>query len=223
MCFRTVRWAHGVTGLTPVVRLVLLDLALFANHKTGIAYPGIDCLAKTTGLSRRAVLAAVRQLRDAGLISVERPDGVTRITNYYRFPLAGGEGAPHAPPHAGDAPSPVQEVHPNLEEELPLPPGWTPNSDDVAELQRRYPELDINASTDRFIAHHAGTGKTNRNWDRRFKAWAAEDGSDPKRTKRTATRASRPERIGAANRRRVGTALARLAALPNDPAGGDGS
>jgi len=87
-------------------------------------------------------------------------------------------------------------------------------------MKERYPELDLNASTDRFTSHFTSKGSRHPDWTQRWKAWVSEDGSDPKRTKRTASRPTRAEQRRLDNRRRTDAALALIRAVPIDMAGG---
>ncbi len=64
------RWALGIpVGMIgkPGARHVLLVLALDADRE-GIAWPGVATLARETGLTRRGVQMAIRQLEDGGWI-----------------------------------------------------------------------------------------------------------------------------------------------------------
>ena len=71
-----------------VDRAVALHLFLFANRKTGTAWPCVDTLAFRTSYSRRAVFKALSALKDRGVISAvgRRPrKGQGRYVVEYAF------------------------------------------------------------------------------------------------------------------------------------------
>lgn len=88
-------------------------IALRANHQSSICTVGYARLALDTGLSRRAVIAAVSALCDSGwLLRVQRYDKGRQTTNVYR--LTGGAAAVEStPPDAVDnPPRGVHHMHP---------------------------------------------------------------------------------------------------------------
>ena len=80
--------------------LLLLAIADFADDD-GVAWPGVETLAKKARLSKRQTQYNIRSLVDAGLLTVEENAG-PKGTHRYRVNMA----------HAGDAQiAPVQNVH----------------------------------------------------------------------------------------------------------------
>ena len=84
------RWAWRVGAdkhLDFTARAVLACLATFANRKRGgWAWPSADTLADATGLTARAVRAALGRIEAAGILEVDRrPGHATR----WGFPIAG--------------------------------------------------------------------------------------------------------------------------------------
>lgn len=77
-------WVAG--GLTPVDKIVLLCLADRANDG-GFCWPSVATIARETGVSPRGVQAALRRLRQLGLIDVRQSAG-GRMSNVYRLHLA---------------------------------------------------------------------------------------------------------------------------------------
>src|SRR5215217_72136 len=213
MSYTALAWAATAQCPDPTSKLVLFVLASFLNRKTGQLDPSFDTIAKRAQLTRRAVIQKLALLESAGL--VERivrnaePGASQNTSNHYRLKV----GVVNEVHHRSEWHSPgvVNEVHPNKEPRThPLPPGWGPNDVALREMRERYPELDLNASTDRFTAHFTskGTLNTDNGWIQRWKTWVSEDGSDPRRTKRTATRLTRGQRIKLENTRRVNATLA---------------
>ena len=66
--------------LTPVAKLVLLELSSFYNPKKADMFPKQKTLAKKIGVSERSVVRAVQELINEGLIIVE-----CKYTNHYKF------------------------------------------------------------------------------------------------------------------------------------------
>ncbi len=74
---------HGVE-LPPTTRLVLLMIADYANEEN-VAWPKYASLTRYTGLCRRSVIRAVKDLVDAGLMQRherKRPDGSDTSNGY---------------------------------------------------------------------------------------------------------------------------------------------
>ena len=71
MSVPAILWAfkHKVTTNE---RVVLLELANYADDQAWQCYPSMDTIGGNTGLSRRSVLRAVAQLSERGLISFEK-------------------------------------------------------------------------------------------------------------------------------------------------------
>jgi DNA-binding transcriptional ArsR family regulator len=105
-------WAQDTS---PTQKLVLLALAEHAND--GYAcWPSIHRLQERTGLSRRGVQKALRELEQRGLVSAERGGG--RSANRYALNLPGVQEVRAT--YACDAPQPrtpctstAHPVHPN--------------------------------------------------------------------------------------------------------------
>jgi hypothetical protein len=69
---------------------VAIALAGFVNTRTGRAWPSVRTVAESAGLDLRHAWAALRRLRDAGLVHVAEPGGPGRSATYT---LAGNEDA----------------------------------------------------------------------------------------------------------------------------------
>lgn len=88
MSFQAMAWA--VQHRLPVKeKITLLILANYASNKDGDCYPSIGTLADDTGMSKDSVIRAIKELEDAGLLSVNRRqvEGVN-LPNSYRLNLA---------------------------------------------------------------------------------------------------------------------------------------
>jgi len=74
-------------ALSPAAKCVATALLLkFRNAKTGRCNPGVPGIAKTAGISRRAVYYAIAELKDAGWITIESiGGGSARNSNRYSF------------------------------------------------------------------------------------------------------------------------------------------
>lgn len=73
MSWRAIRWAMGAmqeARLSSVQRLVLITLAYHHHDKTGACTPSVETLAGETGLSRRAVQLATKELANTGMITL---------------------------------------------------------------------------------------------------------------------------------------------------------
>ena len=83
-------WALAQKTGSSSAKSVLLILANRANHE-GVCWPGIDGIAEQTELSRRAVIAQIRRLIDAKLISVKHRGGTGegRQSNVYLLHIGG--------------------------------------------------------------------------------------------------------------------------------------
>jgi len=69
---------------------VAVALAAHINSRTGTAWPSARTIAESAGLDLRHAWAALRRLRDAGLVHVAEPGGPGRSAAYT---LAGNEDA----------------------------------------------------------------------------------------------------------------------------------
>jgi hypothetical protein len=70
-------WERAVlddlTPSTPTVKLVALTLATYSNGRTGgNVRPGIQRLAKVTGLSERTIIRSVKELEELGMVACVR-------------------------------------------------------------------------------------------------------------------------------------------------------
>jgi len=62
--------------------VVAIALAAHVNSRTGTAWPSARAIAESAGLDLRHGWAALRRLRDAGLVHVAEPGGPGRSTTY---------------------------------------------------------------------------------------------------------------------------------------------
>ena len=62
--------------------VVAIALAAHVNSRTGTAWPSARAIAESAGLDLRHAWAALRRLRDAGLVHVAEPGGPGRSTTY---------------------------------------------------------------------------------------------------------------------------------------------
>jgi len=219
MSIEALNWAIRAAAPDPSSKLILILLANYANHD-GQAWPSLTTLATQSGLDRRTVMRKIGELIDAKLIEKTVNRRPNRLHDPTVYTLKGRGTTPlrvGAPRPQGRGTVPPE---PSLNLKEPLPPGWGPNDVALREMKERYPELDLNASTDRFTAHFTskGTRNTDDGWIHRWKTWISEDGSNPRRTKRTATRLTRAQRIKLENTRKIAETRARLATLSNDVA-----
>jgi hypothetical protein len=110
-------WAE--TTLSLAAKGVATTLLLqFHNAKTSRCNPSIVSIAKTAGISRRAVFNAIAELKDAGWIAIDSTrGGSSSHTNKYSFdfgcmkPTASPTGANGAP-HTGAKSARVHEMPP---------------------------------------------------------------------------------------------------------------
>lgn len=72
--------------LPPGPKALLVALAHRHNDRTGKCYPGIDDLAKFTGMGRRTVIRQMKVLEAAGAVVVRRKIGV--VNHYEPVPYA---------------------------------------------------------------------------------------------------------------------------------------
>lgn len=75
MSIAAMNWAWAVTGISPVVQLVLLCLADHHNEATGRCDPSIARISARTKLSGRSVERAIAALKAVGLVGSEARPG----------------------------------------------------------------------------------------------------------------------------------------------------
>lgn len=85
-------WRHvEAAGLLPIrrppVKAVLLAIAHHTNDHSGKAWPGLERLALFTGLTKRAVQMAIKELEVLELLTVKRGSG--RVPSVYTITLPG--------------------------------------------------------------------------------------------------------------------------------------
>ena len=88
---------HFGAVLGPYGIAVYVCIVRHVNRKTGVAFPGMATIARETGMSRRRVLSAVRQLQALGLLMVttrRREDGGKTAHHYTILPVAIPVGMP---------------------------------------------------------------------------------------------------------------------------------
>ncbi len=79
------RWALDRVGRQPTHRVVLFALCAYRSKGAGIAFPSIASLADLTGLSRRAIGAALSSLVECEAIGLARP-WTQHMPNVYAIP-----------------------------------------------------------------------------------------------------------------------------------------
>ncbi len=72
----------------PAAFLVFAAIAKYANRKTGESCPGLECIARDTGLGVRSVQVAVKAMCDAGLLTATQR---CRAPTLYRLAASGKE------------------------------------------------------------------------------------------------------------------------------------
>lgn len=178
--------------VSPTEKLVLLVLADCHNDETGRCFPGLAYLSKVTGLTRRGIQKAINKLETAGIIHVQRGNGVSSTyqlpaspyadqrTTFTREPDAPvNEGRPTdepcSPPGAnvvhgrGECGSPKPEENQNREPENNLNGSFSERS-----AIRKTPELGSSPSSrsrkegHTHARHHKGKGNARDAADPRF-------------------------------------------------------
>ena len=107
--------------LTAAEKIVLLRLADFASDDGGSVFPGIARVAADCRLSRRAVMKALKRLKDLGLVvTLQRGAGThtsQRWLNVSKLHAAAGSapralsnGAPRAPKPSGEIRQRIQKI-----------------------------------------------------------------------------------------------------------------
>jgi hypothetical protein len=132
MAIELMNLAWLVKGITPMQKLVLMDLADSANRDTRQCWPSVDRITERTGAGRRTVFDALDVLEGRGLISREqRHNRSTVYTVLLQMPSedVGAKsaptrvGAPSAPAGApaalvGAPPAPLEVRQPHTEPSL---------------------------------------------------------------------------------------------------------
>lgn len=99
-------------GLTPFELAVYVALASFGTESQYEIHPGLAALASRANVSRRALTAALKSLKEKNLVRWTPGSAKTRTTNRYELVLDGHEVGQMAPyPRAGDA-LPVGQMAP---------------------------------------------------------------------------------------------------------------
>lgn len=75
MGFKLSQWAWNQTIAKASVKLVLLCLSDRANDETLKCFPGTKDIAKRTGLDRKSILSATKELERLGLIEITKVNG----------------------------------------------------------------------------------------------------------------------------------------------------
>jgi biotin operon repressor len=73
------------SGAGIMARDVLVVIASYAEKKTGQAWPAVETIAETLGVSRRAIQRAIAELGDVGILRITRRNRRKRETNVYRL------------------------------------------------------------------------------------------------------------------------------------------
>jgi len=114
-------WVWEQSQSTPTQRLVLLAIADCANDAGAEAYPSMATLRKKTGLSERAIQAALNGLVALGELAVNLNAGPRGCNRYRVIATPAGNAPPQEMRGAGDAPPP-QEMHPTPAGNAGVPP-----------------------------------------------------------------------------------------------------
>lgn len=130
-------WRHAIqqSSLNSTTKLVLFNLSIYMNDRGDSCFPSIGTQAKCTGLTERAVYAALKKAVDAGYLKRCKVfSGKMAHNNYIAttpedtkiesVPLNEVQGEPDSPlnevqvpPESGSG-VPLNEVHPNSSIEL---------------------------------------------------------------------------------------------------------
>jgi hypothetical protein len=116
-------------GLPATDKTVLTYITAHINIQTGVSWPSLNTLVRESGLSKRAVIYAVKRLEKSGIISITRQvntanrytvdlDLMTSITPDIYMQLIAGSASGALGGSAWDAPGVVHEVHPNIEHNI---------------------------------------------------------------------------------------------------------
>lgn len=131
--------------------LLLLELAIADNaNDSGLAWPGIDYLARKSRMGRRTVIRLLHELEDTGEILVQRNQG-PKGTNLYILPIvtrgatlalvvppaAPPEGVPPAAPLVSPVALPVPPAAPVPQGGVPMALlSWHPNRQEPRQQQQ---------------------------------------------------------------------------------------
>ena len=97
MAWQIVAWVFIDQSVRGNLKLVALALANYANDK-GLAWPSVETLAKSTGLSTRQIQRILPQIEEAGLVKISTGGGRKR-THRYQFPPVGNSDNLSSFPH----------------------------------------------------------------------------------------------------------------------------
>lgn len=97
-------WAGQQRTYRPADRLVLLEYAFHANHKTFVAFPSVATIADRSGLDRKTIMASVARLVSFGLLedTGRRAGHCGRVT-VYRLTVKGAKKQAATPKAAPEA------------------------------------------------------------------------------------------------------------------------
>ncbi|WP_182179539.1 helix-turn-helix domain-containing protein [Methylobacterium radiotolerans] len=105
-------------NLSPAARAVLAQIVDHYNSRTGQCTPSLDRLARTSGLARRSVVRAVKELREKNWIDREhstRDDGRAFASNHFRPAFERGHlGTERSLPRDEVVPTPGDETVPKV-------------------------------------------------------------------------------------------------------------
>ena len=105
-------------SLSPAARAVLAQILDHYNSRTGQCTPSLERLARTSGLARRSVVRAVKELREKGWIDREhatREDGRAFASNHFKPAFERGDlGTERSPPRDELVPTPGDETVPRV-------------------------------------------------------------------------------------------------------------
>ncbi len=210
----------------PTLCAVLLVLSHHANEMTGICWPSISRLRAGTGLGESTIQRALNRLIEMKLI--QRTLGGGKKPNIYTLTFPGvSPVAQTDPPRSGASPPPERDPSPPTaggeckrkenrtedapvrarEKPFPLPDGWQPSEEMIAQARKEYPDVDLEHETRQFIAVNQRDGTLGFRWDAAWRVWigrakqfggkaggpgaGARGGSDADRLRRLAAQADR--------------------------------
>lgn len=183
-------WRHvQAAGLLPIarppVKAVLLTLAHHANDFTGQCWPDVERIMLFTGLSRRAVQGALRELEQNEFISTSI--GGRGRASLYTMQLPGIEpveqgarAAPHSAPPApkGAPPAPQREGNTQGIETRgspshlqPLPDDWKPSESAMNWAAKHYSHINLTHETAMFKDMSAKKGELYADANAAWKVW----------------------------------------------------
>ena len=92
--FRSMFESGDVANMGPTAFTVYACIKAHASFKTGEAFPGLEALARLTGLSERQIRRALRDLETMGYLSTERDGRRNRYTIREKINFADQHGRP---------------------------------------------------------------------------------------------------------------------------------